>query len=136
MRKYSSFIIIAVVGLILGVGPQFLPSYFLGLLTLVLIFSVFAMSLDLIVGYTGLPSLGHAAFFGIAGYFSGILSVKVVDTFLITIASGLAAAVICSCIFGLVVLRGRGSLLSDHYYGPKSDVMGCRLQMAYLDGWG
>jgi branched-chain amino acid transport system permease protein len=111
MRKYILFIIIAFFAMLLIVGPQFLPTYYLGLLTLILIFSLFAMSLDLLLGYTGLPSLGHAAFFGVAGYFTGLLDVKVFHSFWIALASGLVAALICACIFGVVVLRARG-----HYF--------------------
>jgi branched-chain amino acid transport system permease protein len=47
-------------------GNPFLVTQF----SRVLIYAVFAMSLDLLVGYRGLVSLGHAAFFGIAAYVS------------------------------------------------------------------
>ena len=48
--------------------PFALTSYQLGLLTKMLIFAIFAMSLNLILGYAGLPSLGHAAYFGMGEY--------------------------------------------------------------------
>jgi ABC-type branched-subunit amino acid transport system permease subunit len=50
---------------VLLVSPLVLPSYQLGVLTKMLIFSIFAMSLNLTLGYAGLPSLGHAAYFGV-----------------------------------------------------------------------
>ena len=46
---------------LLLVAPPFLPPYALTLLTQILIYGIFAMSLDLLLGYTGLASLGHAA---------------------------------------------------------------------------
>jgi len=46
------------------------------MLTKVLIFAIFAFSYDLVQGYTGLLSLGHAAFLGVAGYAVGILAVR------------------------------------------------------------
>ena len=46
--------------------PHLLPAYYLNLTTQVLFYAIFAMSLDLLVGYTGLTSLGHASFFGVA----------------------------------------------------------------------
>jgi branched-chain amino acid transport system permease protein len=46
----------------------FSGGYVTGLATEVLIFAIFAMSLDLLVGYTGLLSFGHAAFFGLSAY--------------------------------------------------------------------
>jgi branched-chain amino acid transport system permease protein len=46
------------------------------LLTKVLIMAIFAMSLDLLVGYTGLVSFGHAAYFGLAGYALALMAPK------------------------------------------------------------
>src|SRR5205085_7033276 len=50
---------------LLALLPLALSSYQLGLLTKMLIFALFAMSLNLILGYAGLPSLGHAAYFAV-----------------------------------------------------------------------
>ena len=109
MSRHSSVtIILVVMAVIIGFIPRLLPSYYVSLLTQVLIFSLFALSLDLVLGYTGLPSLGHAAFFGVAGYFAGILNAKVLDSFWVALASGLAASVLCASIFGLLVLRTKG----------------------------
>ena len=59
----------SVVGvLVLLLLPHFLSTYYLGLVIQMLIFALFAMSLDLLLGYTGLASLGHAAYFGVAAY--------------------------------------------------------------------
>jgi len=52
----------------------FLASGYLVLATQVLIIGLFAVSLDLLVGYAGLVSLGHAAFFGIGAYTAGLLA--------------------------------------------------------------
>jgi branched-chain amino acid transport system permease protein len=48
--------------------PSVGDEFYIELLTNIMIISIFAMSLDLLVGYTGLVSLGHAAFFGIGAY--------------------------------------------------------------------
>ena len=50
--------------------PFLVPNYPRALLTEIYIFAIFAMSLDLLLGYTGLMSLGHAAFFGCGAYAS------------------------------------------------------------------
>ena len=55
------------------VAPPFLTSYWIGLLTQMAILAILAMSLDILLGYTGLPSLGHAAFFGVAAYAVAVL---------------------------------------------------------------
>jgi branched-chain amino acid transport system permease protein len=52
--------------------PFIFGNYWTGLLTQALIFAGVAMGLDILVGFTGLPSLGHAAFFGLAGYGTAI----------------------------------------------------------------
>ena len=50
--------------LVLVALPPFYTSYWVTLLTQMLIFAILAMSLDILVGYTGLSSFGHAGFFG------------------------------------------------------------------------
>ncbi|MFQ5795276.1 MAG: branched-chain amino acid ABC transporter permease [Candidatus Bipolaricaulia bacterium] len=55
-------------GLVLAFLPLAAGTYWTELLTQAFIFGGFAMGLDILVGFTGLPSLGHAAFFGLGGY--------------------------------------------------------------------
>src|SRR5207244_370809 len=59
-----------------GALAPVLPAYPLTLLTQAAIIAVLAMSLDVLLGYTGLPSLGHAAYFGIAAYTVAILATE------------------------------------------------------------
>ena len=80
-----------------------LASYFLFpthlvLITQVLISGLFALSLDLLLGYTGIPSLGHAAFFGFGAYTAGLLSVAGWTEPI----SGLVAAAAVAGAFGLL----------------------------------
>ena len=89
--------------------PAVLSSYQLGLLTKMLIFGIFAMSLDLLLGYAGLPSLGHAAYFGVAAYTVGLLALRVANNFWLDFPAGLAVATGVSALFGLFALRARGS---------------------------
>jgi len=58
----------AIVFLLLAISPPFLSSFLLTLLTQALIYAILAMSLDIILGYTGLASLGHAAYLGLGAY--------------------------------------------------------------------
>ena len=82
-----------------------LPSQML-ILTEIAILALFAVSLDLILGYAGIVSLGHAAFFGLGAYAAGILARDYVAEPL----TGLVFAGVISGIFGLLtsflVLRG------------------------------
>src|SRR5215831_6003607 len=71
------------------------PSRYL-IMTDIVRLALFALSLDLILGYAGIVSLGHAAFFGIGAYCAGLLSVHgiVVEPVLALIVAGVAAAVV------------------------------------------
>jgi branched-chain amino acid transport system permease protein len=89
--------------------PLGVSSYQLGLVTKVLIFAIFAMSLDLVLGYAGLPSLGHAAYFGVGAYTVGLLALRVTPNFWLGFGAGLAAAAATAALFGLLALRTRGS---------------------------
>jgi branched-chain amino acid transport system permease protein len=88
--------------------PPFLPAYPLTLLTQALIYAVFAMSLDILLGYTGLPSLGHAAYFGVAAYVVAIFTTEYQAGFWTCLLLALVAAILTSAIFGLVAIRAVG----------------------------
>jgi branched-chain amino acid transport system permease protein len=70
MRPLSKPLLWALVAALiaLAVFPQFAERYYVQLATKMIVMGIFALSLDLLVGYTRLVSLGHAAFFGLAGY--------------------------------------------------------------------
>ncbi len=93
--------------LILCVLPQVVGNYYVNLLTNMLIFAIFSMSLDLLVGYLHLPSLGHAAFFGVAAYTIGIFSTKVLTDFWLNFSLAILMAGAVAALFGFLVLRTR-----------------------------
>jgi branched-chain amino acid transport system permease protein len=91
---------------VLIVLPSFMSSYIRDILTKVLIFGIFAMSLNLLYGYTGLWSLGHAAYFGVAGYTVGILTVRYgIESFWVVGPIGIFMATLLAAIFGIIALR-------------------------------
>jgi branched-chain amino acid transport system permease protein len=94
--------------LLLLVAPPFLSSFMLSLLTQAVLYSIAAMSLDIILGYTGLASLGHAAYFGLGAYGVGIMTTRHGANFWVAVAVGVLAAVVVAAIFGLVALRATG----------------------------
>jgi branched-chain amino acid transport system permease protein len=98
-----------VLGLALALLPIGLSSYQLGLLTKMLIFAIFAMSLNLILGYAGLPSLGHAAYFGLGAYTVALLALRLIDNFWIDFGAALVVVGVVSALFGLLCLRAQGS---------------------------
>jgi len=88
-------------------APAFVGSYWVGLMTQMIIFALLAMSLDILLGYTGLPSLGHAGIFGVAAYAIAILSTVYHVGFPASLAGGLLAGVAVSAAFGLIVSHVR-----------------------------
>src|SRR5688572_25222310 len=92
---------------LLLVAPPFMSAYWVGLLTQAVILGILAMSLDLLIGYTGLPSLGHAGFFGVAAYGVGILTTTYQAGFLASAAGGFLAGTGLAALFGLVVSHVR-----------------------------
>jgi len=94
--------------LLLIAAPPFVSSFLLTLLTQALIYAILAMSLDIILGYTGLASLGHAAYFGLGAYSVGILATRYGAGFGMALAAGVLLAVLVAAIFGLVALRATG----------------------------
>ena len=86
-----------------------LPAYTGSMLTQILIFGIFAMSLNLLVGYSGMFSVGHAAFFGVGGYTAAILTVKLgISSFWLATPAGILMAGIVAAVFGVIALRTQG----------------------------
>ena len=83
-------------------------AYTVGVVGRILAFGIFVASLDLLVGIAGLPSLGHAAFFGIGGYAAALVArdVTALGPAQVMIAAAIGAA--AAGVSGLVTLRSRG----------------------------
>ena len=81
MRKIPKKLLVVIPALVVLILllPAFVSSYYVGLVIQMFIMAVFAMSLNILVGYTGLPSLGHAAYFGVAAYTAGFFSLAGVE---------------------------------------------------------
>ena len=84
-------------------------TFYVELATKIMIMAIFALSLDLLVGWTGLVSFGHAAFFGVGAYALALLSPKAAAAGLWTsLALAVGAAALCALVVGIFVLRARG----------------------------
>ena len=78
----------------------------------ILVYILFALSLDLILGYAGIITLGHTAFFGLGAYVAGILGAKAgITDPLVQLAAAGAAAAVLGAVTGAVILRTRGLTL-------------------------
>jgi branched-chain amino acid transport system permease protein len=98
--------------LVLGLVPSFVGTYDQSILTKVVIFMLFAMSLDLTMGYTGMVSFGHAAFLGVAGYAFGLFTAKVgISSFWLAALIALSLTVVAALVIAFISLR-----VTDTYY--------------------
>jgi branched-chain amino acid transport system permease protein len=89
--------------------PSFGEKYYVDLVMKIMILSVFALSLELLVGQTGLVSFGHAAFFGIGAYVAALLSPQSGPaSFWLLFPAALGAAGLYALAVGALALRTRG----------------------------
>lgn len=97
-----------VLALALVALPWVAGEFYVNLSSQILIAAIFAASLNLLVGYGGLPSLGHASYLGVAAYVSAWLSLKFGLGHWITAPAALAATTLMACVFGWIALRATG----------------------------
>lgn len=112
MSEGTKIIVVIGVLIALAAAMQFASSYVILLVTQALIFAILAMSLDILLGYTGLPSLGQAAYLGIGAYLTAILATRfgfgLDGSFWIVIALGFAVGAVTAAFFGLFAIRASG----------------------------
>ena len=95
--------------LLLALFPFAGTTFYVELATKVMVLAIFALSLDLLVGYTGLVSFGHAAFFGIGAYALGLMTPKYEAANLwLTLPVAVLAAATAALIVGVFVVRVKG----------------------------
>src|SRR3990167_6462968 len=106
--------ILAVIAALLAIAvvvPNMNPFLIL-LATRVLAFSILVMSLDILLGFTGLPSLGQAAYLGVGAYLTAILASRYqfglgMDFWLVVLLGILSGAALAA-VFGLLAIRAAG----------------------------
>ena len=103
--KRASFVIFLAVLLVL---PWLGGDYYINLGSQILIAALFALSLNLLVGYAGLTSLGHAAYLGVSAYVSGWLFLKLGWGHAMTAPAALLLTTLMAAVFGLIALRASG----------------------------
>ena len=86
-------------------SPLLLPSHAL-IINEIAIVALFALSLDLILGYTGIVSLGHAAFFGMGAYSAALFAKLVMPDPLVGLLFGVLTATILGALCSVTILRG------------------------------
>ncbi|MCW2582430.1 MAG: Amino acid/amide transporter rane component, family [Klenkia sp.] len=97
-----------VVLVLLALVPFVVDPFGTSTLSRVLVFALFACSLDLLVGITGLPSLGHAAYFGVGAYTAGLVSIHVTAEAPVPVLAGMVAGGLAAATTGWLAVRNNG----------------------------
>jgi branched-chain amino acid transport system permease protein len=112
VKTRRSVVVVAAVLLALLIVTPFAGPYVLVLVTHALIFAILAMSVDILLGYTGLPSLGQAAYLGMGGYLTAILATRFqfgLDwTFWLVVPLGMLIGAATAAFFGLFAVQASG----------------------------
>ena len=90
------------------VWPFAVGEFYVNLVTQIFIAAIFAASLNLLVGYGGLPSLGHACFLGVAAYLSALMSLRWGLDHALSAPLALVGTTLMAGLFGLIALRATG----------------------------
>jgi branched-chain amino acid transport system permease protein len=99
-------------GIVLIVLPTTLNPYLLRIATLAGIYMILASSLNIVIGFTGMFSLGHGAFYGIGAYVSALLAINFGLPFWVTILMAGIVAGFFGALIGLATLRLRAIFLA------------------------
>jgi len=102
---------VVVVGL-LAVAPIVLLAtgndYYVTLLNEILIWAIFALSLDFVMGYAGLVSLGHTMFYGIGAYVAALVLLHLAPSFLVALVGAMAVCAVVAWVVGNLSIRVSG----------------------------
>src|SRR5436305_410919 len=107
-RHVAICVALAALALVPAVATVADAPFYIGLFARIMVFAIAARSLDLILGYGGLVSFGHAAYLGIGAYAVGILSFHGIANGFVHFAAALCAAAVAALIIGFVSLRTSG----------------------------
>jgi len=104
-RAIAVFVLLAIFPLVMQAMDSL---FYVSLASRILIYAIAATSLNLVLGYGGMVSFGHAAFFGAGAFVVGILSVEGVGSAWIAWPAAVAVAALAALVIGAMSLRTRG----------------------------
>lgn len=100
-------VILALLGVAIAV-PNLTTSFYVNLVSEVMIFGLLAMSIDILSGFTGLTSMGHAGIFGVSAYVVGYLLTKTEIPAPVAMPIGVLASTVTAAVFALIAIRTNG----------------------------
>ncbi|WP_308921613.1 branched-chain amino acid ABC transporter ATP-binding protein/permease [Janthinobacterium sp. J1-1] len=113
MNKLTKLALCAAGLAVLALFPVVIPNpYYIHLAETILIYAILLFGLDIVVGYTGQVSLGHAGLFGIGSYATGVLVFKLGLPFWLAMPASIVGAAVFGAILALPALRVTGPYLA------------------------
>lgn len=122
----AAIVIVALIAI-----PQTMSSYITYVVALAMLYAILTASFDLMSGYTGPLSFGHAAFYGIGAYASALLTLKVGMSFWLAFPISVVGVFIFSVIVGYPALKLRG-----HYFAVTTFFFGHFIYLVLLNSRG
>lgn len=109
----ESAVMAAVAAVLIGL-PWFLTLIggYSELATQILLWGIFALGFDILIGFTGLLSFGHAAFWGLGSYAAGLMLLRVSDSLIPAVVVGTLVGAVGAVLLGYLTLRRRGIYFS------------------------
>lgn len=108
MKTIAAGAVPVVAVLVLVALPFFLAPYPISLASRILAFAILVISVDLLTGVTGLPSLGQIAYFGVGAYTAGLIGIHYTDNVFAQLAGGVALAAVVALVTGAFAVRTSG----------------------------
>ncbi|MGB9092893.1 MAG: branched-chain amino acid ABC transporter permease, partial [Gallionella sp.] len=109
IKKISVVLAIVLAALLPMAWPN---PYYIHLMVVIGIYAILLLGLDIVVGYVGEVSLGHAALFGIGSYTAGVLNFQLGIPFLLAVPASIAVTALFGAILALPALRVNGPYLA------------------------
>ena len=137
-QQIKILIVAAALALLAFIIPH-TSSFVVLLATRALAFGILAMSLDILLGYTGLASLGQAAYFGVGAYLTAVLATKfhfgMGWDFWLVVVFGILIGAALAALFGLFAIRASGVLFSNDHACARPMRLGPGLSLEFADRW-
>lgn len=108
LKKYSGWIVLILLILFPLSAGTLISDFYLSLFIRIFIFGLVLLGFDILMGYGGLASFGHAMFFGIGAYVSGILFKYVTSSVWIGLGASVLSCALAGVIIGYLCIRSRG----------------------------
>lgn len=109
LQRWGKLIVVLVLLAVAVALPRVIASsFYMNLFSEVMIFGLMAMSIDILAGYTGLTSMGHAGIFGVSAYVIGYMLTKMHAPIYAAVPLGVLASTVTAALFAVIAIRTTG----------------------------